>query len=98
MEKIKPVGKNVVIKKETAPKTKGGILLPESAQEAPKRGKVIAVGPGKADKKGNIVPLTLKVGDEVIFSSYAGVEFNPDHDGDSKYLILSEDDVLATIN
>lgn len=94
--KIKPLGKRIVVKRMTAQKTKGGILLPEAAQEKPKEGEVIAVGPGEIDSKGNKIPVSLKVGDKVLFSSYSGVEFKPDDEND--YLILSEDDVLAIVN
>jgi chaperonin GroES len=94
--RIRPLGKRIVVKRALAQKTKGGILLPEAAQEKPKQGEVIAVGPGEEDSKGRKVPLSVKVGDKIIFSSYAGVEFNPDTE--NEYLILSEDDVLAIVN
>ena len=94
--KIKPLGKRIVVKRAIAQKTKGGILLPEAAQEKPKQGEVMAIGPGEVDSKGCVVPLTVKVGDSVLFSSYAGVEFNPE--AENEYLILSEDEVLAIVN
>lgn len=95
MHKIKPLGNRVIVKREEAKTTKGGILLPESAQQKPKRGKVVAVGPGVADEKGRIHPLNLNVGDEVLFSAYSGTEFNS---GAEEVLILSEEDVLAVIH
>ena len=83
--KIKPVGKRIVVRRQEAKTTRGGILLPEAAQEKPRQGEVIAVGTGKMDA------LNVKAGDQVLFSSYAGTEYND-------YLILSEDDVLAVIS
>lgn len=93
---IKPLGKRIVVKRALAQKTKGGIFLPEAAVEKPKQGEVLSVGPGEVDSKGKKIPMSVKVGDRVLFSSYAGVEFNPG--SDNEYLILSEDDVLAIVN
>lgn len=91
-KKIQPLGDRIVIKR-TEPKTsKGGIILPETAQEKPKQGIVVAVGPGKIDNKGKSHSPNVKVGDEVLFSSYSGTEYKSD---DIDYLILSEEDVLA---
>jgi chaperonin GroES len=91
-KKIKPLGNRIVVKRQEAKTTKGGILLPETAKEKPRQGVVLAVGPGKVDEKGKTHPFELKVGDEVLFSSYAGTEYKVD---DVDYLILSEEDVLA---
>lgn len=91
-KKIKPLGNRIVVKRQEAKTTKGGILLPETAQEKPRQGVVMAVGPGKVDGKGKTHPLDVKVGDEILFSSYAGTEYKA---GDVDYLILSEEDVLA---
>lgn len=93
-KKIKPLGNRIVVRREVAKTTKGGILLPEAAQEKPRRGEVVAVGPGKADEKGKISQLLLKVGDTVLFSPYSGSEYKAD---EIDYLILSEDDVLAVV-
>lgn len=90
-QKIKPLGNRVLIQRNKAPSTKGGILLPDSAQEKPKEGTVIAVGPGKLNDKGDIEQLNVKVGDKVMFSSYSGTEIN----GDDGLLIMSEDDLLG---
>ena len=92
--KIKPLGNRIVIERTEAVKTKGGILLPESAKEKPRQGKVVAVGPGLVDDKGKLHPMELKTGDQVLFSSYAGTEYKA---GDQELLILSEDDVLAVM-
>lgn len=94
-KKIKPLGNRIVVKRQEAKTTKGGILLPESAQEKPRQGKVLAVGPGKMDEKGKVTPMDVKVGDEILFSSYSGTEYKAD---ENEVLILSEEDVLAVLN
>lgn len=94
-QKIKPMGNRIVVQREDAKSTKGGILLPESAQKKPRDGKVVAVGPGKPDSNGKIQRMDVQVGDRVLFSSYGGSEYKAD---DTEYLILSEDDVLAVYN
>ena len=94
MKTIKPLGNRVLIKRSKAQTTKGGILLPDSAQEKPKEGEVIAVGPGKIDENGVKETMQLKVGDRVLFSSYAGTEVK---NNDEEMLILSEDDILGVL-
>lgn len=94
MGKIKPLANRVLIKRSKAQTTKGGIILPDTAQEKPKEGEVIAVGPGHRDDEGTLHPLTVKVGDRILFSSYAGTEVR-DAAADEDYLILSEDDILG---
>lgn len=95
-QKLKPLGNRVLVQRCKAQTTKGGILLPDSAQEKPKEGEVLAVGPGKVDESGNRNTLSVKVGDKVLFSSYAGTEIkNPENQ--EEYLILSEDDILGVI-
>jgi chaperonin GroES len=91
MNKLKPLGNRVLVKRNELRASKGGILLPESAQEKPRQGKVIAAGPGKTDDKGAVHPMDIKVGDEVLFSSYSGTEYK------EEFLILSEDDILAVL-
>jgi chaperonin GroES len=93
MSKFKPLGNRVLIKRCSAPMMKNGILLPDTAQEKPKEGEVLAVGPGKMDEEGNTIPMTLDVGSKVLFTSYAGTEVQSDED----LLIMSEDDILAVI-
>lgn len=96
MQKIKPMTNRVLIKRFKAQASKGGILLPDSAQEKPKEGEVVAVGPGMRDEEGNLTPLSVKVGDRVLFASYAGTEFkNPE--SEEEFLILSEDDILGVL-
>ena len=92
---IKPLGNRVLVRRSTVKSTKGGILLPDTAQEKPKEGIVIAVGPGKTDDEGKLQPLSLKEGDRVLFSSYSGTEVKED---DLEYLIMAEEDILGVIN
>jgi len=93
-KKLKPLGNKLVVQRKEAITTKGGILLPEAAKEKPRQGTVVAVGPGKMDEKGKVNALDVKVGDQVLFSSYAGTEYKAE---EQEYLILSEDDVLAIV-
>jgi chaperonin GroES len=93
--KIVPLHDNILVKRlEAEERTKGGIVLPDTAKEKPKEGKVVAVGMGKISEEGKHRPLSLKVGDSIIFSSYAGTEVKL---GEQEYLIMSEDDVLAVV-
>jgi len=93
--KIKPVGDKILVKRlEAEEKTKGGIVLPETAKEKPKEGKVIALGEGRLLEDGKRSPFTVKEGDRVIFASYAGTEVKIDGD---EYLILSEEEILAIV-
>jgi len=96
MSKIKPLGNRVLIKRSKKETTKGGILLPDSAQEKPKEGKVVSVGPGKINDNGSIEPMNVSIGDTVLFSSYAGTEVKDQSDED-EYLIMSEDDILGVL-
>ena len=96
MAKLKPLNDKIVVKRlEAEEKTKGGIVLPDTAKEKPKEGKVISLGDGKLLDNGNRVPFQVKKNDRVIFSSYAGTEIKIDGDD---YLIMSEDDVLAIVS
>lgn len=91
--KLVPLGDRVVVKRaEAATKTAGGIVLPDSATDKPQRGEVLAVGEGQYKNNGLHVPLTVKPGDLVIFSSYAGDEFKV---GDETYTLMRESDILA---
>jgi len=94
-QKIKPLGNRILIKRSKPQTVKGGILLPETSKEKPKEGEVIAVGPGKYDETGTLKPVELKIGDRVLFSSYAGTEVKIDEE---ELLILSEDDVLVVVS
>ncbi len=92
--KIVPLGDKVVVRRSEAEQTTaGGILLPDKVRDKPQRGEVVAVGDGHVKNDGTKVPLTVKDGDRVIFSSYAGDEIKI---GDDEYLLLREGDILAT--
>ena len=93
--KIQPLGDRVVIEVlEAKEKTKGGIVLPETAKEKPQEGKVVAVGKGKVTDDGKVVSLEVKVGDKVLYGKYSGTEVNID---EKEYLIVKEEDILAIV-
>jgi chaperonin GroES len=93
--KLVPLEDRVVIKQsEAQEKTVGGIILPDTAKEKPQRGKIIAVGPGKMNDKGKRNEMSVKKGDEVIYSKYIGNEIEISGD---KYVILHENDILGII-
>lgn len=95
MAKLRPLGDKILVKRvEAETKTKSGIVLPDTAKEKPKRGKVLAIGDGKRLDNGERAAFTVKKGDEVIFTSYAGTEFKIDGE---EVLVMSEDDVLAVV-
>lgn len=93
---IQPLADRVVIKAaEAETKTKSGIIIPDSAKEKPQKGEVVAVGPGKyADLTGNLVPLSIKAGDTVLYGKYSGTEINIDG---TDFLIMRESDILAIV-
>lgn len=92
---LKPIGDRVVIELvQEAPTTRGGIVLPDSAKEKPRRGKVVAVGSGKLLENGTRVPMDLKVGDVILFAKYGGDTFELEG---TEYTILNERDVLGVI-
>jgi chaperonin GroES len=93
--KLRPLGDRVWVEpSEREETTASGIVLPETAKEKPQEGKVLAVGPGVRDDKGERQPLDMKVGDRVLFAKYAGAEIK--HEG-TKYLIMRESDILAIV-
>ncbi len=94
--KLKPLGDRVVVEREEAKgTTAGGIVLPDTAKDKPQKGKVVAVGEGRVTKDGKRRELQVKVGDVVLFTSYAGEEFKLG--GEGKVLLLREDDILAVL-
>jgi chaperonin GroES len=95
MVKIKPLGNRVLVQRSKAATSKGGILLPDSAQERPREGQVIAAGPGKMNENGKLEPIAVKTGDRILFGSYSGTEVKHD---DEEYLILSEEDILGVLS
>ncbi len=93
--KIRPLQDRILVKRiEEEDKTKGGIIIPDTAKEKPQEGKVIAVGNGKIGDDGKIQPLDVKKGDKLLFSKYAGTEVNLDGE---EHLIIREDDVLGIL-
>ena len=92
---IKPLGDRVLLEIcENTEQMKGGILIPDSAKEKPQEDKVIALGTGKNDDKGNKIPFDVKVGDIVLTSRYGGTEVKVD---DKEYKVVNQDDILAVI-
>ena len=93
--KIQPLGDRVLVKAlEAEEKTKGGIVIPDTAKEKPQEAKVVAVGRGRRED-GKVIPLEVKVGDKVLYGKYTGTEVR-DKEGE-EYLILREDDILAIV-
>ena len=94
---VRPLGDKIMLKRADAQtKTESGIFLPESAKDKPKEGKIISLGNGHLNKEtGEYMPFTVKKGDRVIFTSYAGTEIKID---DQEYLIMTEDDILGIID
>jgi len=93
--KLRPLQDRILVQRvEEETKTKGGIIIPDTAKEKPAEGKVIAVGNGKVGDDGKRVPLELKVGDQVLFGKYAGTEVKIEGE---EYLIMREDDILGVV-
>jgi chaperonin GroES len=93
--KIRPLQDRIIVKRiDEEEKTKGGIIIPDSAKEKPQEGKVIAVGKGKIDDDGKVHPLDVKKGDRVLFSKYSGTEVQIEG---NEHLIIREDDVLGVV-
>ncbi len=93
--KVRPLHNGLIVERlEEKDKTAGGIIIPDTAKEKPQQGRVIAVGAGKRDDKGNLVAMSVQKGDRVLFSKYSGTEAKLDGDD---YLIITEDDVLAIL-
>jgi len=91
--KIRPLHDRLIVKRlEEEEKTKGGIIIPDTAKEKPIEGKVIAVGEGRIKKDGKKVPMEVKKGDRILFAKYAGTEVKIDGE---EHLMMREDDVLA---
>ena len=91
--KIRPLHDRILVKRvDEETKTKGGIIIPDTAKEKPQEGKVVAVGKGKVTEDGKLQPLDVKKGDRVLFNKYSGTEVNVDGE---EHLIIREEDVLA---
>jgi chaperonin GroES len=95
---LKPLGDRVVVEREEAQgKTAGGIVLPDTAKDKPQQGKVLAVGEGRTTKDGKRRELQVKVGDRVLFTSYAGDPVQLPGVDEKRVLLMREDDILAVI-
>jgi chaperonin GroES len=92
---VKPLGDRVLVQPiEQAEVKKGGIIIPDTAKEKPQEGRVVAVGTGKRDEAGKLIPFEVKKGDRVLISKYGGTEIKIE---DKDYLIMREDDILGVI-
>lgn len=93
---VKPLGDRVLVHPiEQEEVKKGGIIIPDTAKEKPQEGKIVAVGPGKRDDSGKLIPMDVKKNDRVLYSKYGGTEIKIDG---KEYLIMREDDILGIID
>jgi chaperonin GroES len=94
--KIRPLQDRVLVKRldDEVEKTKGGIIIPDTAKEKPQQGKVMAVGKGRVNDDGKVMPLDVKVGDTILFGKYSGSEIKIDGD---EHLIMREEDILGVV-
>jgi chaperonin GroES len=93
--KVRPLHDRILVKRlDQEPKSKGGIIIPDTAKEKPMEGRVVAVGAGKVNEEGVVTPLDVKKGDRILFSKYSGTEIKLEGD---EHLIIREDDVLAVL-
>jgi len=93
--KIRPLQDRVIVRRiKEEEKTKGGIIIPDTAKEKPQEGKIIAAGKGKVGDDGKVTPLDVKAGDRILFSKYAGTEIKIEGE---EHLIMREDDILGVV-
>jgi chaperonin GroES len=93
--KFRPLHERVVVKRvEAEEKSKGGIIIPDTAKEKPQQGEVVAVGPGGRDENGKLIPMDLKAGDRVLFGKWSGTEVKLDGE---ELLIMKESDIMGVI-
>jgi len=93
--KLNPLSDRIIVKaQEAEEKTASGIILPDTAKEKPQMGVIVAVGPGKTNDAGNLIKMSLKKGDKILYGKYSGSEVNIDGD---ELLIMRESDILATL-
>ena len=93
--KFRPLHDRVVVRRlESEEKTKGGIIIPDSAKEKPQEGEIVAVGPGGRDESGKLIPIDVKVGDKVLFGKWSGTEVKLDGE---EFLIMKESDIMGVI-
>ena len=94
--KFRPLHDRVLVRRiEAAEKTAGGIIIPDTAQEKPSHGEIIAIGPGGRDESGKLIPIDLKVGDSVLFGKWSGTEVKLDG---VEYLIMKESDIMGVLD
>jgi len=94
--KFKPLQDRILVKRlEEGEVKKGGIIIPDTAKEKPVQGEVIAVGPGRKDDEGKLIPMELKVGNKILFGKYSGTEVKLD---DDEFIIMKEDEVLGVLH
>ncbi|HVN90374.1 MAG TPA: co-chaperone GroES [Candidatus Binataceae bacterium] len=95
MDKIRPLGDRILVKRiKEEEKTKGGIIIPDTAKEKPQEGKIVAVGKGKKTEEGSVIPLEVKAGDRILFGKYSGSEIKIEGED---LLIMREDDILGVL-
>lgn len=95
MSKLRPLHDRVIVKRlDSEEKTKGGIIIPDSAKEKPQEGKIVAIGNGKVLDDGKKQPMNVKVGEKILFSKYSGSDIKIDGED---HLIMREDDILAVV-
>ena len=94
--RIRPLQDRVIVKRleDTAEKSKGGIIIPDTAKEKPQQGKIIAVGKGKVSDEGKLTPIDVKVGDTILFGKYSGSEIKLNGE---EHLIMREEDILGVV-
>ena len=93
--KFRPLHDRVVVRRiEADMKTKGGIIIPDTAQEKPSQGEIVAVGPGGRDEAGKLIPIDVKAGDKVLFGKWSGTEVKLDGE---EFLIMKESDIMGVI-
>ncbi len=93
---LRPLGNRVLVKRlEAIQQLKGGIILPETAKQKQEQAEVIALGTGKKDKEGKLIPIPVKIGDKILMDKYAGQEISLN---DEEYLIVRADDIIAIID
>lgn len=93
--KVRPLGDRVLVKRlEEEEKTKGGIIIPDTAKEKPQQGKIVAVGNGRVTEDGKVIPMNVKVGEKVLFQKYSGSDIKIEGE---EYLIMREEEILGII-
>jgi chaperonin GroES len=94
--KFRPLHDRLLVRRvDEEQKSKGGIIIPDTAKEKPQEGRVVAAGPGRLDEKGNRIPLDVKKGDKILFGKYSGTEIKIEGE---EHVILREEDILAVLS